>query len=317
MIGAMEKQITPHVHQVGTFEFTQYLIGGPPYFLMEGGIAPQGLLILEQLRNQGVTPENLQYLGILHGHFDHLGTFPLVMENFPETHVVSGEKNRDILSRPRILEKIASSTHSITDFAKRVEFVPRIYEQKSFSPFPIQHPIQEGDTLTFDSLSLEFVSLPGHSPDAVGAYLSEDGVFFCSDMGGLYFPDGTIRPNYYYNLRDYETSLQKISTYEIETLCFGHNGVLSGYKKVKTYLERSLDFTHKLKKQIKDWFDSGRDLEKLAQQFADGAKKGFLAFFPREHSLMLSRLLIRRTLEYYHLELPPNLFPTPSPTKGT
>ena len=193
------------------------------------------------------------------------------------------------------------SSQAATAFALEIHFLPEIYELKTLSPFPVHVPVRDGERLTVDTFTLEFTTLPGHSPDAVGAYLPEDGVFFCSDMAGLYFPDGTIRPNYYFNLRDYETSLEKLLTYEIETLCFGHNGALTGYKEVRTFLERTIDFTGKLKRQIKDWFDAGRDLEKLAEQFAHGAKKGFLAFFPYEHSLMLSRLIIRRTLEYFGL----------------
>ncbi len=301
MIGPFEKQISRHVYQIGTFEFTQYLVGNPPMFLMEGGISPQSRLVCAQMESRGVSREALHYFCILHGHFDHLGTYPYLMASFPEAKIVSGEKNVEILSRPRVLERMLVSSRAVTAFAKEINFLPEIYDLASLSPLPIHIPLKNGDTLIHDGLSLEFISLPGHSPDAVGAYLPEDGVFFCSDMAGLYFPDGTIRPNYYFNLRDYEDSLKKLSSYEIESLCFGHNGTLTGYHDIKAFIDRSIDYTEKLKKQIKDWFESGRDLEKLAQQFALGARKGFLAFFPFEHNLMLSRLIIRRTLEYYGL----------------
>ena len=301
MIGPMKKQISDHVTQIGTFEFTQYLVGDPPTLLMEGGISPQSLLILNQLQELEVAPETLSHLCILHGHFDHLGTFPMLKGKAPRAEIVSGEKNVETLSKPRILERMLVSSKAVTDYAKEIKFLPVIYEIPRLDPLPVDVPLKDGDTLNIDSLNLTFLDLPGHSPDAMGAYLPEDGVFFCSDMAGLYFPDGTIRPNYYFNLQAYESSLEKIYSYEIETLCFGHNGTLTGYGEVKRFLERSIDFTNKLKKQIKDWFEAGKDLEKLAQQFAHGAKKGFLAFFPYEHSLMLSRLIIRRTLEYYGL----------------
>ncbi|RTZ90942.1 MAG: hypothetical protein DSY91_05770 [Deltaproteobacteria bacterium] len=299
MVGPEVKQISENVWQIGTFEFTQYLVGNPPTLLIEGGISPQSLLLLSQLKDKGLTPGDLNHLCILHGHFDHLGTFPLIMQKAPHVKVVSGEKNRDILSRPRILERMLESSKAITAYAKKIKFLPEIYELTSLSPLPIHIPLKDGDSFSSGSITLQFTALPGHSPDAMGAYLASDGVFFASDMAGLYFPDGTIRPNYYFSLQDYESSLEKITTFDIETLCFGHNGCLSGFKNVKAFLERTIDFTDKLKRQIKDWFDSGRDLEKLAQQFAHGATKGFLAFFPFEHNLMLSRLLIRRTLEYY------------------
>jgi len=302
MIGPMEKQISDHVFQIGTLEFTQYLIGSPPKILVEGGISPQSFLVLNQLQELEIDPGSLDYLCILHGHFDHLGTFPMIKNKAPKAKIVSGKKNVETLSRPRILERMLASSKAVTDYAKEINFLPEIYEMTHLDPLPVDIPLKDKDTLALDTLVLTFHDLPGHSPDAMGAYLPEDGVFFCSDMAGLYFPDGTIRPNYYYNLQDYETSLEKIYTFDIEILCFGHNGTLTGYKEVKRFLERSIDFTNKLKKQIKDWFESGRDLEKLAQQFAHGAKKGFLAFFPHEHSLMLSRLLIRRTLEYYEIE---------------
>ena len=302
MVGPQIQQLSAHVWQIGTFEFTQYVVGTRPFTLVEGGINPQALLILRQLEQMGRPLNDLQYLCVLHGHFDHLGTFPLLMEKAPHARIASGEKNREILSNPRILKRMFASCQAVTAYSKKVRFLPDIYELAHLDPLPVHRPMKDGESITLDTLPLEFVALPGHSPDAMGAYLATEGVFFVSDMAGLYFPDGTIRPNYYFNLQAYEDSLDRLLSLDIETLCFGHNGSLSGLKNVKTFLERSFDFTQKLKKQIRDWFEAGRDLEKLARQFAHGAKKGFLAFFPYEHNLMLSRLIIRRTLEYYGIQ---------------
>ncbi len=307
MIGIQSRQVSDHVWQIGTFEFTQYVVGQDPFLVMEGGISPQSCAVWHQILEMGLDLAALQYLCILHGHFDHLGTFPFLREQVPDARVVAGEMNQRILSNRRILKRMLASSQAVTAYAKKIDFLSDIFELESLEPIPVHVPMKEGETFACGELSLEFVGLPGHSPDAMGAYLGEDGVFFCSDMAGLYFPDGTIRPNYYFNLRAYENSLEKILDYEIETLCFGHNGTLTGYKNVKAFLERSIDFTNKLKKQIRDWFESGRDLEKLAQQFAQGAKKGFLAFFPYEHNLMLSHLIIKRTLEYFNLPVPPSL----------
>jgi len=301
MVGSVTEQISDHVWQIGTFEFTQYLIGTAPCLIVEGGISSQSLLILEQLHKLGISLDSIRYLCILHGHFDHLGTFPLIKEKAPNSKIASGEKNQEILSNDRVLKHMLISSKFVTEFAKGINFLPEIFEVEFFEPILIDAPLKNSDTLKIDALSIEFIDLPGHSPDAMGAYLPDDGLFFASDMAGLYFPDGTIRPNYYFNLQAYETSLKKILTFDIETLCFGHNGTLSGFKKVKSFLERSIDFTNILKKQIKERFEAGKDLDELAHQYAHGAKKGFLAFFPYEHNLMLSRLIIRRTLEYYGL----------------
>ena len=301
MTGIQTKQVSEHVYQIGTFEFTQYVIGSRPFLIMEGGISAQSYLILHQLKELKRPLDNLQYLTILHGHFDHLGTFPFIRQEIPKVRIVSGEQNVRILSNPRILKRMLVTSQAVTDYARRISFLDEIYEMNTLEAIPVDVPQRDGDNLTLGSLTLTFIALPGHSPDAMGVYLPEDGTFFVSDMAGLYFPDGTLRPNYYASLSDYETSLEKLLTFDIETLCFGHNGTLTGFRDVKSYLERSIDFTERLKRQIRDWFNAGRDLEKLAQQFAHGAKKGFLAFFPFEHNLMLSRLIIRRTLEYYGL----------------
>ena len=302
MIGVQTRRISDHVWQIGTFEFPQYVVGEDPFFMVEGGISPQSRVVLTQMREMGRPPAALKFFCILHGHFDHLGTFPYLQGQAPDARLVSGEMNQRILSNPRILKRMLRSSQAVTAYAREVHFLPDLYELESLDPIPVDIPVTDGAFLSCGDLTLEFIHLPGHSPDAMGAYLPKDGVFFCSDMAGLYFPDGTIRPNYYYNLHAYETSLQKILSREIGILCFGHNGVLRGVQEVRAFLERSIDFTDKLKRQIRDWFGAGRDLEKLAQQFAHGARKGFLAFFPFEHNLMLSRLIIRRTLEYYGLE---------------
>jgi len=301
MIGLQTRRISDHVWQIGTFEFTQYIVGDDPFLVMEGGISPQSRSVGDQIRELGRKMPALQYVCVLHGHFDHLGTFPYLLRQAPDARVVSGEMNRRILSNRRILKRMLASSRAVTAYAREIDFLPDLFELDTLEPIPVDVPMKDGESLACGEVSLEFVDLPGHSPDAMGAYLSEDGVFFCSDMAGLYFPDGTLRPNYYFSLKAYETSLERMLSFEIETLCFGHNGVLTGRHEARAFLERSLDYTDKLKRQIRDWFEAGRDLEKLAQQFAHGARKGFLAFFPYEHNLMLSRLIIRRTLEYFGL----------------
>lgn len=299
MIGETTAQISDHVWQIGTFEFTQYVVGKGPFIIVEGGISPQAILVLKQLQALGKSMDAIKYLCILHSHFDHLGTFPLIKKEAPGAAIASGEKNLEILSNSRVLERMLSSSRMVTEFVKEIGFLSEISEIDSLDPIPVDIPMKDGDKLEIDTLSIEFINLPGHSPDAMGAYFPEDGVFFASDMAGLYFPDGTIRPNYYFNLRNYETSLERILSFDFETLCFGHNGSLSGFKKVRSFLERSIEATSTLKKQIKKKFKAEYDMDELAHQFALEAKRGFLSFFPFEHNLMLSRLIIRRTLEYY------------------
>ncbi len=301
MVGPQIRQIGSRVWQFGTFEFTQYAVGDTPFAVLEGGISAQAPLTLHQLQKMGRSLNAMRYLCILHGHFDHLGTFPLLREKAPQVRIASGEKNTEILSNPRVLKRMLDASRSVTAYAREIHFLPEVFEMETLDPIPVHLPMKDREILTVGSISLQFLALPGHSPDAMGIYLPEEGICFVSDMAGLYFPDGTLRPNYYYSLWAYESSLERLLTLNVETLCFGHNGCLTGYRHVKSFLERSVDFTEKLKRQILDGFESGQDLEKLAQQFARGARKGFLSFFPFEHNLMLSRLIIRRTLEYYGL----------------
>ena len=135
-------------------------------------------MILQQLHELGKPLDALQYLCILHGHFDHLGAFPFMRGNVPEVRIVSGEKNQRILSNPRVLKRMLSSSRAVTTYAKNISFLPDIYEIDSLAPIPVDIPLKDGHSLNVGSLSLVFTDLPGHSPDAMGAYLPEDGVFF-------------------------------------------------------------------------------------------------------------------------------------------
>jgi len=299
MTGPVTKQIRDTVWQVGTWEFCQYLVGKSHFILVEGGVSSQALLIKQQLASLIPDLDAIRYGCILHSHFDHLGTFPFLAREKGTLAIISGEKNIEILSNKRILKRMLASSRAITDTFREKNFLPDIFDIHEIEPITVDRPVKEGDIVNLDVVTLQFFELPGHSPDGVGAYIPEEGVAFVSDMAGLFLPDGSTRSNYYYNLTDYEDSLEKILSLDIDLLCLGHSGTLFGKKNITLFLERSMDTTQALKKEIKKAFEAKKDLDALARIYARNATQGFLAFFPFEHNYMLSKLIIRRTLEYY------------------
>jgi len=301
MQGPVLKQISDSVWQAGTWEFCQYLVGKTRFILIEGGVSAQALLLKQQITSLNLNLDAIQHACILHSHFDHLGTFPFLAHEKGTLSIISGRKNIEILSNKRILKRMLASSKAITDSFTSRNFLPDIFDIQEMLPIPVDHPVKEDDTFGFDSLTLKFFDLPGHSPDGIGAYLPEEGVFFASDMAGLFLPDGSTRSNYYFNLADYEASLEKILSLDMDLLCLGHSGTLSGRKAITLFLERSMDATQTLKKEIKKAFENRKDLDAMARFFAENATQGFLAFFPFEHNYMLSKLIIRRTLEYFNL----------------
>jgi len=301
MTGPITKQISDSVWQAGTWEFCQYLVGKTHFILIEGGVSPQAFLIKQQIASLNLGLDAVRYACILHSHFDHLGTIPFLTREKGALPIISGSKNIEILSNKRILKRMLASSKAITDSFMKKNFLPDIFDMKEMAPIPVDHPVKAGDTFGIDTLTLQFFELPGHSPDGIGAYLPEEGVFFASDMAGLFLPDGSTRSNYYFNLTDYEASLEKILSIDMDLLCLGHSGTLSGKKAITLFLEQSMDATQTLKKEIKKAFEARKDLDAMAQFFAKNATQGFLAFFPFEHNYMLSKLIIRRTLEYFDL----------------
>ena len=297
-------QVTKNVTLLGSELFNLYLVKGETYAIVEGGVSAITYPFLEQLTQLNVPPEAISNLIILHSHFDHMMVFPTLKGRYPWMKIVSSDLNRATFSSERIIARIFDSDRKMTLALKEKGIISEAPTLQPDTSFPLDITVKEGSVLDLGKgMKMEFLEIPGHSPDCLGAIIENEGILFCSDGAGFYTPPDFFRPNYWYRLDDAENSLDKMKTIDPEILCRGHYGAMIGRDLARKHLQRNRQSIDDFKAFVLDKIQSGWSVEEIARDVTVRFSRGFLEFFPAEENLRLWKLLIQRTLEHLGIEM--------------
>jgi len=297
-------QVTKNITLLGSELFNLYLVKGETYVIIEGGVSGVTYPFLEQLSQLNVPPESISHLVILHSHFDHMMVFPTLKGRFPWMKIVSSDLNRAIFTSEKILAKIFDSDRKITLALKERGMISEAPNLQPPTFFPLDIIVQEGSVLDLGKgMKMEFLEIPGHSPDCLGAILEDEGVLFCSDGAGFYTPPDFFRPNYWYRLDEAEKSIDKMKAIDPEILCRGHYGAMIGKDLARKHLQMNRQCIEDFKAYVLEKINGGYSIEEITQDVTLRFSKGFLELFPPEENYRLWKLLIQRTLEHFGIEM--------------
>jgi glyoxylase-like metal-dependent hydrolase (beta-lactamase superfamily II) len=308
MIGPLPIKSFHGVYLLGSYEFNTYLIRGKKCALIEGGVSNQFLLILRQLEYLEISPNDIDFLVILHSHADHIMSFPPLQEHFPWMQIAAFEGSKKVFNDERLVNKFKESDLKIAQSLYEAGMVDgRVYHSSSLL-FPMNLSLREGDQLELgERINLRVLETPGHAPDNISIYLGEEKVLFVSDAVGIYYPPDYIKPNFFYDLSMHQSSLLRIQEIGAKVLCKGHQGMVIGEKKVQDYIQFAFNGIEKFKRYVQEALLAGKDEEEVSKKFTNIHQWGISAFFPWESNFRLSRLLIKRTLGYFDKEIRKNL----------
>lgn len=297
-------QVTKNITLLGSELFNLYLVKGETYVIIEGGVSGVTYPLLEQLSQLNVPPESISHLVILHSHFDHMMVFPTLKGRYPWMKIVSSDLNRAIFTSEKILAKIFDSDRKITLALKERGMISEAPNLQLPTFFPLDIIVQEGSVLDLGKgMKMEFLEIPGHSPDCLGAILEDEGVLFCSDGAGFYTPPDFFRPNYWYRLDEAEKSIDKMKAIDPEILCRGHYGAMIGKDLARKHLQMNRQCIEDFKAYVLEKINGGYSIEEITQDVTLRFSKGFLELFPPEENYRLWKLLIQRTLEHFGIEM--------------
>ena len=283
----MIKNVAKNVFLVGTEHFCQYVVfEGDECILLDGGISGQYPILKKDLENLRLNP---QLLLVLHAHFDHMMSFPLL-----QGEVLVPRDSVKFLEDREVLRKIHSMDRFVSNMFRRAMGINRV-EQK---PFVYDKTFENGDVFQVGSKRLIAVDAKGHSPDSMAFFLEEDGILFVSDAMGVPFSKESIyRPNYFYSLGEFLKTLDRLEALDPSVICLGHTGVIER-DRVKDAFREAREGTRAFMDEVLSLLEKIRDEGEVARILYEKYTDGFLEFFPRESTIEFWKILVKRTKEY-------------------
>ena len=240
-------QINEHCYQIDTTQWTLPKVGvvygvkSEKTFLVDAGTSQTNEKILSTLQEFQISPESIDAIVVTHGHYDHGAGVAGLLKKMPNALVFASEKTAEILRKPT--ELLETTKRHYGDAAVLVSDYPPVSDVQV---------TEEGKRFNLGSgISLEVVTLPGHTPGSIGLLEPTTKTFFAGDAVCNYNEEFEFyMPPSFPELFDYENylkSLDKMLGIDFEYLCMGHFGTQK-QPKAKQIIRRAAD-------TAKDWKD--------------------------------------------------------------
>lgn len=147
-------RIVEGLYYVGNRNVSSYLLDtGKGLILIDTGFPQTVYLLLESIRQLGFNPAHVAYIVHCHGHYDHFGgTRALVELTGAKTFL--GEADIEILQR-----------------RPELSWAPE-YGVEFYEFFDADVPVRPGQIISLGNMSIECMSIPGHTPGAMAFFFA-------------------------------------------------------------------------------------------------------------------------------------------------
>ncbi|MFN2522219.1 MAG: MBL fold metallo-hydrolase [Mycobacteriales bacterium] len=248
-----------------------YLIRSDRPALVETGAALSAPLVVQQLGELGIGPDELATIVVTHIHLDHAGGVGDLARAFPNAEVVVHERGaRHLVSPERLLAS-----------ARRVygEVLDTVFGE--LRPTPVDRVRALGDTGEVDlggGRRLTSTWSPGHASHHVGLLDSATGDLYVGDAAGIYVPEADLvrpaTPPPDFDLPVALASLETFRNLQPTRLLFSHYGPNT---EVDTTLARSAEELELWVELARDTRRQGMDLDHAVAAVRDRTRARYAA----------------------------------------
>ncbi len=205
--------------------------------LVDAGLSCSASKLLEEFDG------DIKYIVIPHGHFDHVGGLPIILEQYPEAKVVAHENLAKLFEK----EKVVSSWVSDND-----ELCKRAFGEEVAVEFArgVDVTVKEGDEVE----GLEIIESFGHSKDSISIYARKLNALIVSDSIGYVTSSGKIIPMFFADYDEYVRTIDKLASIKPFILGLSHNRYFVG-REVDEAFRRAKEETLRLAENIEKMSD--------------------------------------------------------------
>ena len=260
--------ITPNFHRLGTPAFPAFLSKGKIGMIIEGGTGPTSRLIVQQIKSLGVEMEEIEYVLLTHTHADHIGALPHLKRQWPHLKIVASGPGANILNTQEFHNEFLLVDLGLAQLMRaksEIDDIPPTHENYRFE---VDLQVKGGDALDLgDRVIWEIIDTPGHSPCHISAYEPSEKTLVVGDATGFYVPEKDIFwPNYFFSLKNYVESIQKLAAFPAERAVLSHNAVIED--DVHAYFKKAITATRHYHENILKQLNRGNSAESIALEGA-------------------------------------------------
>ena len=186
-----------------------YLVRAGRTCLVDTGSRPVAGRLAATLRALDAWPPDMVIL--THAHYDHSQGVPPLRRRFPDLRVMAGRDSVPLLAD--------QSWNRLFPQVRRLVNVPGV------------QPLDDGEVIDLDGLTLEVIDTPGHTPGHIALLDRENSNLLAGDVLGFCFGGQTLVPSITarcWDPRAFDSSLARLRSVEFGSVCIGHFGCISG-----------------------------------------------------------------------------------------
>ena len=207
-------RIIDKLYYVGSRNVSSHLIDtGKGLMLIDTGFPQTVYLLLESIRRLGFDPDDIEYIVHCHGHYDHFGGTRAIVE-LTGAKTCLGEADLEIL-----------------DDRLELSWAPE-YGVEFYEVFDVDVPLKGGDVVSLGDVSIECMSIPGHTPGAMAFFfeMTEKGERYTVGLHGApglnTLQDAYMEKNSLAKSRreDYMKSLMRLKERTVDITLGAHPG---------------------------------------------------------------------------------------------
>ncbi|MGY6553383.1 MAG: MBL fold metallo-hydrolase [Wenzhouxiangella sp.] len=204
--------------------------------------------LLQALRDQGLAPEQVEYLVITHVHLDHAGGTSAMARACPNATILAHPRAAPHIIDPSKLVASASAVYGEAEFKK-------LYGTIEAVPADRVRVMEDEEILGFGSRELRFLHTRGHANHHFCIHDSATRAIVCGDAFGLHYPALQRAGTFAFpstSPTDFEPELARESVQRLvderpSCLYLTHYGELTDIRTAAGQLLRHLDFAEQLR----------------------------------------------------------------------
>ncbi len=174
--------VTVDCHYIKPERAAAYLVmGDSEAAIVDNNTSKAADLLLQEVVRNDLTPEKVKYLIITHVHLDHAGGTATLLKACP---------NAMVLAHPRAVKHLIDPTRLVQS-AKQVygeELFTRLYGVIEGIPAERVRAVEDGETFTLGSGTLQSLHTAGHARHHITIYHDESETVFTGDTFGVSHP---------------------------------------------------------------------------------------------------------------------------------